>query len=293
MNDRQIQIFLEVVNQNNNFTKAAEALYVSQPALSKQMSRLESELGTTLFDTAQKKSVTLTEAGRIYYDYFSKEQKRFCRVQKEVAQLDKRKAQALRIGCISGVGLPKILPSTRMYQEKNPNVQISFIPMDTKGLMEELEKESLDAAVTMSMLFEGNDQYESLAVAQVPLIFLYSSQSELAQKKTLTPRDFNDEPLYVVNPAEAAMAISFNKQICDHYKIHPPITLMPTMESIILAISAGNGFTINNAWNRAKDTPEYGYLELDIMESLCVSWKKEIDHPFLREYIDSCLKAEG
>lgn len=59
MENRLLKYFLVVV-QEENITRAAEILHVSQPALSKQMMQLESELGATLFIRG-KRSLTLTE----------------------------------------------------------------------------------------------------------------------------------------------------------------------------------------------------------------------------------------
>ena len=50
MNDIQIKYFIAVVKNNINFTKAANAVYISQPALSKQIAKFEKELGVELFD---------------------------------------------------------------------------------------------------------------------------------------------------------------------------------------------------------------------------------------------------
>ena len=62
MENRLLKYFL-VVAQEENITRAAEILHVSQPALSKQMMQLENELGATLFIRG-KRSLTLTEEGR-------------------------------------------------------------------------------------------------------------------------------------------------------------------------------------------------------------------------------------
>jgi DNA-binding transcriptional LysR family regulator len=52
MTDIEIRYFLEVVRQGNSWTKAANAVYVSQPALSKHIAKLGEELGIKLFDTS-------------------------------------------------------------------------------------------------------------------------------------------------------------------------------------------------------------------------------------------------
>ena len=70
MEFRQIYYVLEIA-KHNNFTKAAEALYTTQPNLSKQVNALEQELGTKLFFRGQH-SVVLTHDGEIFCKYARK-----------------------------------------------------------------------------------------------------------------------------------------------------------------------------------------------------------------------------
>ncbi|KPX01184.1 Cyn operon transcriptional activator, partial [Pseudomonas savastanoi] len=60
--------YLLAVSDHGNFTRAAEALHVSQPALSQQIRQLESSLGVQLFDRTRR-SVVPTDAGRVYLDH--------------------------------------------------------------------------------------------------------------------------------------------------------------------------------------------------------------------------------
>lgn len=70
MNDLQIDYFMAVAT-NLSFTKTSEELYVSQPAISKQISQLEKELGVKLF-TRNNRKTELTDAGRLYFDLFNR-----------------------------------------------------------------------------------------------------------------------------------------------------------------------------------------------------------------------------
>lgn len=70
MNDLQIDYFMAVAT-NLSFTKTSEELYVSQPAISKQISQLEKELGVKLF-TRNNRKTELTDAGRLYFDFFNR-----------------------------------------------------------------------------------------------------------------------------------------------------------------------------------------------------------------------------
>ena len=66
MTDRQLMGFLTIV-EKKSFTAAAEAMYISQSALSQQIRHLERQLGFALFDRSTRQP-TLTEAGRSFYE---------------------------------------------------------------------------------------------------------------------------------------------------------------------------------------------------------------------------------
>ena len=70
LNMNSLKIFLEVAN-SNSFLEASNKLYVSQPAISKSMSKLEETLNVTLFYRANK-GISLTPSGEILYNYLKK-----------------------------------------------------------------------------------------------------------------------------------------------------------------------------------------------------------------------------
>ena len=70
MNDLQINYFLAAA-RNLSFSRAAQELFVSQPAISRQILALEQELGCPLF-VRMNKSISLTSNGEMFYDFFER-----------------------------------------------------------------------------------------------------------------------------------------------------------------------------------------------------------------------------
>lgn len=101
MTNRQLIGFLSIV-EKESFTAAADALYISQSALSQQIHQLEHEIGFSLFDRSTRK-VRLTEAGRSFYQTAQKIHEIYDQGVSEGRQLQKLKelnAQRLYIGCL-------------------------------------------------------------------------------------------------------------------------------------------------------------------------------------------------
>lgn len=140
-----------------NISGAARALYISQPAISKAISRLEQNLNTTLF-LRSSRGVKLTEAGEILYRQV---ESAFLAISQGEQQL--KKMQELGIGHLSiGVGstLCKyvLLPYLRTFTEENPHIQISIACQSTYQTVQEMENGSVDIG-----LIGENDHMDKLS----------------------------------------------------------------------------------------------------------------------------------
>jgi DNA-binding transcriptional LysR family regulator len=142
---RHLRYFVAVAEELH-FRRAAERLYVAQPAVSEQIRKLEAELGVRLFDRTNR-SVVLTEPGRAMLD-----QARRVLHQAEIAQLTARNAGdrkklRLRIGYGADM-LPASVP--RAFQHlaaTSPNVEVSLETASVSGLLDALRDRWLDAVV--------------------------------------------------------------------------------------------------------------------------------------------------
>ena len=140
-----------------NISGAARALYISQPAISKAISRLEQNLNTTLF-LRSSRGVKLTEAGEILYRQV---ESAFLAINQGEQQL--KKMQELGIGHLS-IGASStlckyvLLPYLRTFTEENPHIQISISCQSTYQTVQEMENGSVDIG-----LIGENDQMDKLS----------------------------------------------------------------------------------------------------------------------------------
>ena len=101
MTSLQIKYFLTVTDCMS-FSQAAEALFVSQPSVSRQIKQLEQELGYQLFDRTQRSAVSLTAAGMVFRDAFQGIQKQYHTAQTAARELAAAESLVLRVGIGSG-----------------------------------------------------------------------------------------------------------------------------------------------------------------------------------------------
>ena len=137
LNMNSLKIFLEVAN-SNSFLEASNKLYVSQPAISKSMSKLEENLNVTLFYRANK-GISLTPSGEILYNYLKKAEDLLLTCQRELTSINDIEESSLVIGVQSHIVRNYLMNKIDDFRLKHPKIKIELIDMSTNQLLEQLE----------------------------------------------------------------------------------------------------------------------------------------------------------
>ena len=134
LNMNSLKIFLEVAN-SNSFLEASNKLYVSQPAISKSMSKLEEDLNVTLFYRANK-GISLTPSGEILYNYVKKAEDLLLTCQRELTSINDIEESSLVIGVQSHIVRNYLMNKIDDFRLKHPKIKIELIDMSTNQLLE-------------------------------------------------------------------------------------------------------------------------------------------------------------
>jgi len=134
------------IYQEKSFTRAAEKLYISQPALSFTVKKVESELGYPIFERSGKE-VSLTQIGVKVIKAISDIMRIKSKLSAEIDDILKLKKGSIVIGSTTFIAsyiLPNIL---RRFRNKYPNIEISIVVDQSTELEEKLESEQLDIII--------------------------------------------------------------------------------------------------------------------------------------------------
>ena len=134
LNMNSLKIFLEVAN-SNSFLEASNKLYVSQPAISKSMSKLEENLNVTLFYRTNK-GISLTPSGEILYNYLKKAEDLLLTCQRELTSINDIEESSLVIGVQSHIVRNYLMNKIDDFRLKHPKIKIELIDMSTNQLLE-------------------------------------------------------------------------------------------------------------------------------------------------------------
>ena len=133
MENFRLKVFRTVAD-NLNFRQAAEALYLTQPAVTLQIKALEEELGVPLFDRTENK-VALTQAGRILLKYAKKVEALTAVARHELAQLVGEEEGDLSAGASTTIAqylLPRLIGE---FRKSNPKIRLSLLGANTEKIV--------------------------------------------------------------------------------------------------------------------------------------------------------------
>lgn len=139
------RIFYEVAKKGN-ITKAAEDLYISQPAVTQAIHSLENQIGATLFIRA-KKGVTLTEEAKVLFQFVESGLNYIKNGENKFRELMNVETGTLKIGASTTVTQHVLLKYLDLFREKYPNVNISITNDLTLDLIKLLREGSVDLLI--------------------------------------------------------------------------------------------------------------------------------------------------
>jgi DNA-binding transcriptional LysR family regulator len=251
---QKLQIFCEVARQRS-FTRAAEALYLTQPTVSQQIQALERQMKVRLFERLAKE-VYLTESGQVLYNKAAA----LLNMAQE-AELAVREAAGISAGKLAlGVGvtlatyiLPELLHRFNMTYKAGPNTTHngSFSPVKfdiTLGNSETLAHKLLKNEVDLGLLgspIEAHPLLELHPFLEDKLILVVNSEDPwVAEKRSsVSLADIGNRPLLIRERGSALQA--FVERMLDAGHVHPEqYLIMANLEAIKRSVEIGLGAAI-------------------------------------------------
>ena len=205
---RVLQYFLAVAREQS-ITGAAQALHLSQPALSTQLKHLETELGKQLMirATPGSRKITLTEEGMILRKRAEEILELVQKAQQEISLSDKTIAGDVYIGAGETDGVRLIARTAQRMQAEYPEIHLHISSGDARDVLENLDKGLVDFGLLLQPEAGSKYDFLKLPVKDVWGV-LMRRDSRLARRSVIAPEDLWDEPLIVSRQALAGGPLS-------------------------------------------------------------------------------------
>ena len=194
MDIRSLRYFLAVAREEN-MTRAAELLHVTQPTLSKTLKALEEELGKKMF-TRRSFSIRLTDEGMLLRDRAEDLVAMADKIEREFISLDEITGGDLYFGLAESYQMRYLAREIRRFKAAYPGLNYHITSGDTEQVTEKLDKGLLDFAVICSELPDTR-KYEYITFPEKDIWgAVMPATHPLASKKAITVDDLTGEPLF-------------------------------------------------------------------------------------------------
>jgi DNA-binding transcriptional LysR family regulator len=216
------KVFIEVAS-HLSFSKAAEVLFISQPAVSKHVKKLESEVGLPLFER-KGNTISLTTSGQKLLEYLHQAKKIQSQIESDVQIIkDQFKARGeLRIGASTTLSLyvlPKILSA---FHKNFPNVQLLLINRNSENILDALVNKEIDLAIIESHHKINAVQYQMFMHDEI--IPVCASHSPYAEKP-IELEQLKNFPVAIRERGSGTLAL-LSKELAKHHIKHRELNVI-------------------------------------------------------------------
>ncbi len=240
--DTRLRVFHSVA-KHLSFTRAAEELYLTQPAVTFQIRQLEEHFNTRLFDRHHNR-ITMTEAGITVFNYAERILELYRETEKAINEMTGMTRGIVKLGASTTIGeyiLPMILSS---YHEKFPNVRIRMTVDNTRLVVRKLEDATIDVGMVEGPIRNKNIQIspciEDELVLILPINHPLAGQSEVLMNK------LKDYPFVSREEGSGTRAViaEHMTKVGINYDDLDMVLELGTTESVKAAVEGNVGFSI-------------------------------------------------
>ena len=265
--------YFQKVAKTESMTKAAEALRIAQPSLSKTISRLEEQVGVQLFERTGKK-IKLNEYGTCFLERVNNALNELEDGVNEVRDLANQKEKSVSVGSATAKLLPNLI---KAYLTKKPEIKFRFLQVTQHAeLRWQLEQGEIDICISSLPLQKDGICCEALASEKIYLVV--PENHPLAARKKISLREIGNEPL-IYYTAECGLREIIN-QFCEQMAFEPNVSCECTTPEVTCSlVEAGLGLAFFpeyvSGMEYAKHLAWIPVTEPDMKRTVWISWNKD------------------
>ena len=227
-----------VVAKEGSISKAASILFISQPAITLQIKKLESELGVSLF-TRTKRGVVLTEEGSVLFEYIKSAIDNIINGENALSNLRNFDSGIIRIGASTTVSKHVVIPYLEKFHEMYPKIEIQIVNSLTTNLLKELRNGNLDI-LFLNLPMDENKDLKIIPITNVHDIFVGNKKYFDLTKGKITLKELSNYPLLFQKMPSNTRAYLNNYLKANNTDLKPQLEVV-SYNLIMDLVSAGFG----------------------------------------------------
>lgn len=240
MNLQQLQYF-KVISQTKNFTTASNILSITQPALSKAISKLEEELDLQLFER-EGRNIKITKYGEVFLKYAESALNDIEKGIEKIHDMKTNNDNIISIAstyCIGATFIPFLISN---FINSHIQTRFNFNNQSTEEIFKDLKYERVDLGFFDSI--EKIDKYseiETILVKKEEYVLIVPKNHHLANREEVELKELKDEYFIAYNDRNNEKKISYSELI----GYTPKIAVEPTEATMLASlVAAGAGIAI-------------------------------------------------
>jgi DNA-binding transcriptional LysR family regulator len=290
----QIKYFLTAA-RCLNFTEAARQLYITQPALSQQITAMEKELNIQLF-VRSKGKLYLTPAAVVLLHDLPRYEKLYVDIVERAKIANAGNKGVINIGFMEGQRLPEqVLKRFFDFRKEYPNIAVEISCQSFGDLKRMLAEDEVDLVYTTDFELEKNPSYVYENVADDHAVVIVSKYHPLAQQKVTSLEQLRGETIIFLREQESPILNEMIKQDFQKVGINPNVKYVSSLDENILCVELGLGVGITNQ-------DSYGCNNQNIVQlkdikmaarKFVLGWKRDNTNPSIALFVNYILNQDN
>lgn len=289
---KQIKYFLAVVDCNS-FTEAAEQCFISQSAISQQISALEEDLGVQLIKR-EKRRFSLTAAGEYLYQNGAALLEKAEELRRETIRIGQDDELQLRIGYLIGYEGKELQDTIYEFTEDYPEVILSMAKYSHEDLFKRISNNEIDLVLSYQRR-AFSEAYENFHLRYIPCLVEIPGRSKLALEESVSTEQLKDMPcILVAKKEQQELEQGFYQNVLG---IGSSFYFVESIDDARLAVIGNRGFLpiadVGNLPDTGKSIRRLPIHRPDnkpIQLNYCAFWKKDRSNYYIEEFASMFYK---
>lgn len=280
-----------LVAKYKSFTKTSQELFISQPAVTQTIKKLEDQLDVKLFNRSANGTITLTAAGEVVYYYAEKIFNLAVANKTIVEQAKEASFEVINIGVPTHIGAFYLANYLKEFNAKYPNVKFNIINKKSDEMITMLKKRELDVVIDTNMSDIKDDLIATFKILDLDSCFVCGKKyKDIANKEKIELDELIMYPLILPSKTTS------NRKMIDYKFKEKGIVLKPLVEANSSSISRqliiagiGIGWMIKEFVQ--EDIEKHLLYELNVdfehvLTPVSIAYNKKFNHDIIKEFIN-------
>ncbi len=285
----QLKYFIAVV-RCLSFTEAAKSLFMTQPALSRQIQAMEAELGTQLF-IRDKKTLKLTPGGSALYSKLPDFLRQYEEMMEDARNANRDFEGQLRIGFLDIYDASSLFPPVvEAFQRNHGGIRLTMERFSLGELPERLYEGKLDIICTYGFSLFDKPDLVTVNVQKFDSCVMFNKDHPLANKPDLTMDDLRQERFIQLGSEASQEGYQYIANLISRGGISPEVQYVEKNDDVLLWVEMGCGIAVTSDRTVERHNPKVVIRELNMPEvkghDITMAWRRSNYNPAIALFME-------